>query len=453
MPFGGPIIALSLLDPDSGDDRDQNVESEEMLAYIVSRIVAFEYSDHSRKKDQCKMTFENSDYRLFDRTVFAKGQKLLGTWGWPGRTAPPRRMIVQSVKGGEQMVVTCHCTLSLMDKKKRARFAPGVTRSEWVRAIADEYRYTGQLAHIEVTNVRYDITQPAWCTDAKMVSWLAQREGFEFYIDATGFHWHRRATDSAPVHDYIYRRDPGVGEIISPPSFEANLTKGITRVKVVGRDPLRKTFVDQSAGLKDEQDVSLGHEDEMFDPEDDEPGLRGNRIGEEQWLPVGLTTDEDALARASGMYRETAQGRYKMKMEVIGDPRVGAKNIIGLWGDVSDTMSGLYYVAEAVHKIKAGAYTMELSCEKDALHEVKAAKKRPPRTRTNQTKKKGDDLDIMLTTITLPSGEIVPAFLWTEDGGKTGITSQLTEGEVNQLTDYQKEQLRYNAGAVSYPDP
>jgi len=453
MPFGGPIIALALLDPDSGDDRDRDVESQAMMDFIVSRIVSFEYSDHARKKDQCKMTFDNSDYAMFDRPVFAKGQKLLTTWGWPGRTVAPRRMVVHSVKGGEQIVVTSFCTLSLLDKKKRARFAQGVTDSEWVRAIADEYRYTGQLAHIEVTNVRRDITQPVWSTDAKMLAALARRNGFEFYIDATGFHWHRRATDSAPVYDYIYRRDPGVGDILSPPSFEANLSKGISRVKVVGRDPLRKTFVEQSVGLKDEQDVSLGNEDELFDPQDDDVGLRGNRIGEEAWLPAGLTSDDDAMARAGGLYRQTAQGRYKMKMDVIGNPGVGAKNIIGLWGDVSDTMSGLYYVVEANTKIQAGAYTIGLSCEKDALHEVKAAKKRPARVRTNQAKKKGEEMDIRLTTITLPSGEVVPAFLWTEDQGKSGITSQLTEDEVAMMTEYQRDQLRYEAGAVSYPDP
>jgi hypothetical protein len=115
-------------------------------------------------------------------------------------------------------------------------------------------------------------------------------------------------------------------------------------------------------------------------------------------------------------------------------------------------MSGLYYIEENLHKVTAGAYTMTLSCRKDALNEVKAAKKRPPRTRTNKAKK-SEEMDMMLTTITLSSGEIVPAFLWTEDHGKSGITSQLTEDEVNQLTDYQKEELRYRSGAVSYPDP
>ena len=65
-------------------------------------------------------------------------------------------MIIKSVKGGEEIEVIGHCVLSLMDQKKQTRFMAGVTDSEWVKAIADEYRYTGQLAHIEETTERRD---------------------------------------------------------------------------------------------------------------------------------------------------------------------------------------------------------------------------------------------------------------------------------------------------------
>jgi hypothetical protein len=43
--------------------------------------------------------------------------------------------------------------------------------------------------------------------------------------------------------------------------------------------------------------------------------------------------------------------------------------------------------------------------------------------------------------------------MWSDDGGKTPIaTRQMTEEEFDGLSEYNKEQLRYNAGGVSYPD-
>lgn len=461
MPFGSAIVAMRMLDQDQGDeyDFDFDTSQEQLLDALSDRLLSFEFSDHSRKKDKLTMTWRNDDYSMFDRPVFARGQKLLVTWGWPGETAPPRRVIVKSIKGGEEIVVTCHCTLSLLDQQKRSRFMAGATDAEWVKTIADEYRYTGTLAHIEPTDERRDITQPKWMTDAKMLRKLARRNGFEFYIDSTGLHWHNRPTDRTTVHDYIYRTDPGVGDVLEPPKFEANLSQGVSRVRVVCLDPIRKTYVDQSVGISDEEDVSLGLEDELFDSEDDDVGLRGNRIGEEEVLHGGIMSEVEARARAAGMYRETAKNRYKITLEVIGNPEVGAKNLIGLWGDISETVAGLYYVNEAITRISSGEYRMTLNCRKDALQAVKASKKRPRRNRVNQKaekyqpEEKSEELQIYLTPITLPSGEVVPGRIWSDDGGKTGQTRQLTDEEFNALSDYQRDQLRYEAGGITYPDP
>jgi hypothetical protein len=214
---------------------------------------------------------------------------------------------------------------------------------------------------------------------------------------------------------------------------------------------MTKQFVERSIGLNDEQDVSLGLDEEIFDPEDDDIGKRGARVGEEIRIPGGWMTDQEALARASSEYRMSAQKKYKMELSVIGDARVGAKNLIGLWGDVSETFSGLYYVKEALSIIQGGSFTQRLSCERDAQQNVSAAKKKSPKKRTNQVGK--EQAVWYLTTITLPSGENVPGYMWSDDGGKTPIaTRQMTEEEFDGLSEYNKEQLRYNAGGVSYPD-
>lgn len=457
MPYPHAIIAIRLLDYDAGDDIDGVGTADEMLDYLTSRILSFRFSDHARKKDMIEMNFRNEDYSLFDRPIFVKGQKLLVTWGFPGATAAPRRVIIVSIKGGREVTVRGHCTLSLFDKKKQSRFMAGVTDSEFVRAVASEYGYKGTLVHIDRTDERHDITQARWMTDARMMRKLAKRNGFDFYVDSTGLHWHKQPASREPFHNYIYKRDAGQGEILEPPEFEANLTKGVSKVRVVARDPLLRAVVEGTAGINDETDVSLGNEDELFDPDDADLGNRGARISEDEVVIGGLMTAAEAKLQARGRYRDTARKRYKLTLKVIGNARMGAKNLIGLWGDVSVSFSGLYHIHEVITDIAGGKFTMMLRGRKDSLAEVRAAKKRRRRVNVNAAgdklpKDASSEFRRIITPITLPSGEIVPGWLFTDDDGATGQTSAMDEYGFNQLSEKERNDFRYSMGAVTYPD-
>lgn len=170
---------------------------------------------------------------------------------------------------------------------------------------------------------------------------------------------------------------------------------------------------------------------------------------------------EEALVRATAHYRETAAGRYRCSIRVAGDPQLGAKCIVGLWGEVAPSVAGLYYVREAVTDISAGQYTMELIMRKDAKGESPVSKKRRPRSRVNQsayevmdfTTFEGAPVDVMhtmLTGIVDPSGVMVPAYIWTADGGKTGQTSELTAEEFEALP--LDLQTAWHHGPVELPD-
>lgn len=455
MPWGGPVIAVQLLDADDGDDRPDALQ-----ALLADRLLGLKFSDHAERMDLLELTLRNDDYALYDEPGFAPGQKLEITWGWPGRMSPPRRMIVKRLKDeGGTVVVRAHCTLAQLHQRQRARFAQGVTDSEWVRTVADEYGYVGALATIETTALRHDITQPRWWTDAQQLQHMARRNGFLFYLDASGLHWHARPTDRQPARQFIYRTDQGQGSVLEPPTFEINLARAITRVRVVSMDPVRKTIVEQTAGIDDEGRVAMAADDDLFDPDDPDMGRRGARLGSEAVLTGGLMSAEEALSLAAAHYRETAAGRYKATIKVVGDPQLGAKCLVGLWGDLSPTVAGLYFVREAITEIGPGTYMQELHLRKDARAESPAAKKRRPRARVNPATEMDftefddapeESMQIFLTGVVDSSGATVPAYIWSADGGQTGQTSQLTDEQFASLSPEQQTAWQY--GPVALPD-
>lgn len=455
MPYGHAIVAMSLIDFDAGDDTWGNSTWDQVAEYMSERLLLFRFSEHARKKDKLEMSFRNEDFALLDAPAFVKGQKLLVTWGWPGQTAAPRRMVVQSVKGGNPITVVAHCTMSLMDLKKNARYMEGATDSEFVREVARQYGYKGTLAHIDETSVRHDIAQPRWMTDAKMLRRLAVRNSFDFYIDASGLHWHKRRTQREPVKTFIYRTDPGRGTILEAPTFEANLSKGVAKVRVLAFDPILKVPVEETYGVDDDDETSLGTEEEIQDPDASDIGLRAARVSQEEVVPGGLLSAEDGARAAKAVYRETALKKYKMSMRIVGDAQLPSKAIIGVYG-ISSMFDGLYFTEEVVHEIVPGAFTCLVKSHKDALGKVpsakKGTKKAPNKDASEAPPEATSELKKMITTTVAPDGTRVPAFIFTDDGGATGQTSEMTPEEYNELNVSQKEALAQEGAQSALPD-
>lgn len=426
MRYGSAQILMELIDADVGDDEFSSLR-ETLETTIKSRLTKFEFSDHERKKDQALLTLENSDFALLENSHFIKGQKFALVWGWPGRMRPPRRLIVDRVKGGNPLIVTLLDTTQLFDREKVSKDWENVTDSEVVRDIANGHGYRGQYLHIDETSSRHDVSQ-RYMTDARFIARLARRNGFEFWVDASGLHWHKRRTNGDSVKTYVYRKDRNGGEIIGEPKFDANLTKGISRVKVIARDPRTKQIWEKYGGPDDTEIDSLGHEDAMGGVGDTSQGIRANRATREDVRYAGIMTEEEAQEEADARYRESVKGKYKMNMSVIGDGAVGAKMLISVYG-LTDSWDGLFYVHECVDVIEGGTFIQNLSLQKDALGKLWASKVRKEGMKTrrnpNQSKKKEQiqeyDFSQMKTVRTLTSGpDGYPAVvnMWVTDHGE-----------------------------------
>lgn len=365
LPDGAPRLYLSVIDP-------AQVEATDPMERFTARLLSFEFSDHEAKKDEATFAFSNEAFDLLDDPVFRKGQKVLCSWGWPGAMGVPRRLIITEIRGGNPLIVKAHDTSLLLDRMKRSRLWEDATDSDAVYEIAAAHGYAGTLAAIEETDARWpSIVQPGNLTDAAMLTRLAQRNGFVWYIDATGLHWHRRPDAAAPTHTFIYRADPGIGTILDEPRIEANLSKGVATVKVLARDPKTKQFVEAVVSGKTADLVSLGQADEMGD-EDGADDPVSERLTRTEQINAGYLSQAAAEALAQARFRETAIGRYKVALRVVGDASIAAKQVVEVYG-ISATTDGLYYCKEAVHRIGPDGYTTELSLQKDAQREVDLA--------------------------------------------------------------------------------
>ena len=55
MPYGNPVIAARLLDYDAGDESEFGGTDDQLLEYMMERIVSFKFSDHDKKKDKLEI--------------------------------------------------------------------------------------------------------------------------------------------------------------------------------------------------------------------------------------------------------------------------------------------------------------------------------------------------------------------------------------------------------------
>jgi len=457
MPFGGAQVIIQLIDFDYGDDSYYG-DYLDMVYFLQNRMLSFRVLDRDKGKDTLRIQLRNDDFKIVDSPVFAKGQKFLVTWGWPGDMATPRRFVVQKVKGGNPVTVTAHCRLSLMDKEKKSRFEEGMTDSEFVRMVVEEYGYSGIYQWVEETHVRRDITQ-SHKTDARMLHKLAKRNGFVFYEDATGIHFHKRNYNAEPARWYVYRQDEGRGDILGEPKPEINMSKGISKVKVTFRDPRTKEYGEVFGGPDDTELDSLGEETEMGDADDPNQGRRADRMTRIDVRHGGSMTREEAQLEANARYIETASARYKMTVPVIGDPSISAKVVVGYVG-ISDVLDGLYYIKECEHVIVGGKYVQTQKLRKNAVNKINTAKKAK---RGSKEKKNPNVIDLgeslilgevptlkkQLTLTTNAAGEVVTSYVFTDgQEGTVGLTRDLTPGEVQNLSDRALEEL-YQLGAQS----
>lgn len=361
---------------------------------LTGQVTRFEYIDREKAADKLTIQVDNWGLEHFEDPVWKKGNLIDVTWGYGETAAPIRRCVIQSVKGARSLEVVALGQEMLMATERRSRTFENVTRAEVVRQIAQENGWRGEALQVQETSTRYETVVQARRTDAEFLRRLALLEGFEFYVDFDGFHFHERLLGAAPLR--VFELDES-GDVLDF-DVENDVTARPGRVRVRGRDPLTGEDIDETADnqtdasrpvlaeilevIDPETGESIPHETreaatraaakeafrlEQLDAEK-ERRQRGaaevpatadttspeSRVAQEEVRVTAAADTSTAQTEARARFRRATQAAVKMSLDVVGDPGLLAKSVVELRG-FGRRLSQRYYVREATHVIEHGS--------------------------------------------------------------------------------------------------
>lgn len=350
---------------------------------VSDRVVSLQFEDNEQKSDKLTLVVDNFDLSQFDDPLFERGNIIEFTYGYADALAPIREAVIRSVKGGAQLTIEAHGKDVIMDRVKRRQAWTNITRSGVVQEIAERNGYPVEQQAIEETEVVYETLVQPNLTDAQFLRKLARKQGFEFFVDYDGLHWHKRNVEQAPIREVIYYVDPGHGDVLSF-NVENDLTRKPARIRIKGTNPStgEQFSVHADSATETDRDVlqpTTVTEDLLFiDPvsgarRDGErevtvsPGITEQPIAYEQDVVVPVLTKEEAQVEASHRYRKAQQRSVKLTLTLVGDALLLGKSVIQCTG-FGKAVSGRYYVQQVVHMISSGGpYTMTSKCITDGF--------------------------------------------------------------------------------------
>jgi phage protein D len=270
-------------------------------------------------------------------------------------------VVVQRITGSTTLRVECLARSILMNQVTRTRVFRNVRRSDVARQLAREAGFDGESLDIEESPVVYPTINQAGRTDAQLLTRLARQEGFYFYVDQDGFHFHQRRVGQPPVRVLEYFTSHR-GDILDF-NIENDITARPGRTRARGRDPLEGTDIDvQADDSSDAERETLAPIRVVVDPETRQTRIEAE-AGSEETRPTSAPDVETARRGARARFRRVQQTAVKMTMNIVGDPLLLAKTVVEVRG-MGQRLSGRYYVRKVSHKIGSG-YTCSLNLISD----------------------------------------------------------------------------------------
>jgi len=330
---------------------------------LSDRVLSLDYEDAENRADKLDLRVDNHDLSNFDDPIWRKGNFIEVSWGYPEAMSPTRRCQIRRVKGFRELTVEAHGLEVMLNTVARTKTFEHMTRSDIVRQIAGEMGYrSDDVLHVEDTKVVFDHVHQAGMTDAQLLRRLAQKEGFEWYIDFDGFHFHKRDFAQRSKRVLRWFDDPDGSEIIDI-NIDNDVTAKAGTVKVAARDPLGRRTIESTASHETELlRAVLSHIVEA--PGTDSPKVPGFAAIAQEFLHPTTEVNEEAVQRdASAKFRKAQQVAVKMNLTMVGDPSMLAKSVITLEG-VGKRLSQDYYIRTVKTKIDSG-YTCVLGMVSD----------------------------------------------------------------------------------------
>lgn len=339
------------------------------------KIVSFKFEDNESKVDKLTLGIDNHNLDQTSHPRWKTGNEIQFQYGYQGNVSAPRLARIMSKKGKNPLVIEAQSKEAQLNRIKLVRTFENVKRSDVAKQIAKSYGYSEIYdQEIEDTEVVLESIAQAAFTDLELLRDMANREGFQFYIDASGFHFHQRKLNQKPVRTFTYYIDQEGGDLIDF-SIEDDKKAGKPgAVTVAGRDPLEAEDIKERADKETEAErPTLGPVTEIIDAETATTvdaaavGADYGTAKETAQEHVAATTERSAAAAlrsAAGTFMTQQLKNVKIKGTCVGDPQFEAKKIAMLEG-IGPDIAGRYYANSVVHNL-TDSYQMECVFSRDS---------------------------------------------------------------------------------------
>ncbi len=353
-----PIVSVQFAETNRPGDKPTPVDLSDI-------ITGLKYKDDEKKVDMVTFSVDNHDLSQFDNGIWENGTVLNISWGYPGNMSPARKCVIKKVNGRNPLNIEAHVVAVVMDQVRLSRTFKDMTRSQIVKQIAEESGYAGDRQFIQDTSsVLSSVTQAA-LTNAQFLKTLANKQGFQFFVDFDGLHWHERKTGGKPIRQYIWFSDPGQGDILEW-GIEKDHKRKPTSCSFVGRDPIEKKDIEGKADNASVPRVALGDLIEGVDAKTGASlGTRAMNTAHDERFPSSARSSEDATEHAQGRYKNARLATNRLNFTVVGDPGLVGKAVVEIL-NISRSLSGRYYITELEHDLSGKEYLTHFKCMRDA---------------------------------------------------------------------------------------
>lgn len=338
---------------------------------LGDRFISLSFEDDEKKAAKASIVIDNFDLKFFDDETIVPGSLLDVTWGYSGLVSQTQHLVVKTIEGGTTLKIEAESMKQLMNREHNNRSFDQMKRSDVARAIATEHGFTSDKIFIDDTKVVHETIVQARMTDSQFLRHLANKEGFEWWMDETGFHFHERKFGDPPVKRLIYYIDQEQGDIVNFSIKESTNAKA-GRVEAKGVSPDTKETFDAKADNESEEKTSLvefvavpGGVGIKKVTANKPSGTKSDNVSSTDVMPTSEEDAESVARAASGRYKRSAANGVELSLNIVGDPEITAKCNIEVLG-IGKSFSGLYYVTNAKTNITSGSeFQLALKCKRE----------------------------------------------------------------------------------------
>lgn len=341
----------------------QSVPPENDLSDIIADIASLTYSAASRGMDKAVFLVRNEGLKYKDDPRFRANQKYQLRFGYSTWFSGIKKMIVVRshptyAMGMPMIELTAYDAGRALALGTTPRNWAGRTSSEIARATAALYGLEVDIEDSRDARGRNQHRiQPASMTPYEYLDALADRIGWDFYVDGGTLHFHSMRTNAAPSSVFRYYTDSrGILKSFSP-DVKAAKAPRLSRAGAGGRHPAAPATSPSSprsaaAGARWRVSTEINH---------------GEKVPGAATAPTAETDTHVRALTMAALQTKIDMAAVTATAELVGCPSAMAREIIDIQG-VDSEYAGLWRIKTADHRIDPqGGYSTTLKLHRLGL--------------------------------------------------------------------------------------